>query len=416
MKILHVLDHSIPVHSGYTFRTLAILRAQRAFGWQTFQLTSEKHPVAGPPIEEVEGFEFFRTPHWGGRVGNLPVLNQFAVIQGLSARLATVVEKVRPDIIHAHSPSLNGLAAVRAGRRAGIPVVYEVRALWEDGAVDHGTAGARGLRYRASRALENRVFSRANEVTTICEGLRAEISARGIVKRSVTVIPNAVDVERFHIGGSVDQELRKALGLDNTRVVGFIGSFYAYEGLSLLLDALPGLLERDPAIRLLLAGGGPEEQALKRRAADLGIASRVIFAGRVPNEKVPDYYNLADIMIYPRLPTRVTELVTPLKPLEAMALGRLVVVSDVGGQRELVTDGITGLAFRAGDRESLVTTVLSALQLDPVRRAEILQAARRFVETERTWVNSVRRYESVYQRALHPESPQDRQSIRNGNR
>jgi PEP-CTERM/exosortase A-associated glycosyltransferase len=395
MRILHVLDHSIPLHSGYAFRTLAILREQRALGWETAHVTSAKHHLPCPAVEEVDGFTFHRTPLSGSFVGRLPLANHFSVIQGLSKRLSGLVPEVNPDVIHAHSPSLTGVAAIRAGRRFGIPVVYEVRALWEDGAVDHGTARHGSWRYRLSRGLETWVLRHADAVTTICEGLRVEIVGRGVAPEKVTVIPNAVDPVRFRTDGARKPELARRLGLEGACVIGFIGSFYGYEGLGMLLDALPAMLVRMPNVRVLLVGGGPEEEKLKGQAAQMNIADKVIFAGRVPHDQVQDYYNLVDIFVYPRLRTRVTELVTPLKPLEAMAQGRVVVVSDVGGHRELVHDAETGRMFRAGDVSSLAETVLALLSAPDLAAAMRLKA-RRFVETERSWRASVGRYAAVY--------------------
>jgi glycosyltransferase involved in cell wall biosynthesis len=182
-------------------------------------------------------------------------------------------------------------------------------------------------------------------------------------------------------------------------VLGFAGSFYGYEGLELLIDAAAALLDRHPSLRVLLLGGGPREQALKAQVARLGLQERVVFVGRVPHAEVQRYYDLIDVLAYPRLPIRLTELVTPLKPLEAMAQGRMFVASDVGGHRELVRDGETGVLFKAGSVEALVAAIdgLLARRDDwPRVRAQ----ARRFVETERTWANSVARYREVYRRAL----------------
>jgi PEP-CTERM/exosortase A-associated glycosyltransferase len=395
MRILHVLDHSIPLHSGYAFRTLAILREQRALGWETVHVTSTKHHVTCPEVEEVDGLTFYRTPPLGRLTEKMPLVNHVGVIRSLSRRLTQVIPSLQPDVIHAHSPSLMGIAAMRAGKRFGLPVVYEVRALWEDGAVDHGTATSGGWRYRLSRGLESFVLRHADAVTTICEGLRREIVARGIDAEKVTVIPNAVDPVRFRTGGQRNMVLARALGLDGGCVVGFIGSFYGYEGLSLLLKAMPAMLARMPNMRLLLAGGGYEEEALKRQAREAGIADKVVFAGRVPHGEVQDYYNLVDVFVYPRERTRVTELVTPLKPLEAMAQGRAVVASDVGGHKELIRDGETGLLFQAGNPSSLAETVLRLMQ-NPELADALRAKARRFVESERTWSSSVGRYADVY--------------------
>ena len=397
LRILHVLDHSIPLHSGYTFRTLSILREQRERGWQTFQLTSPKQGETVAPFDEVDGLHFYRTPPANGVMTRLPVAREMALMRQLATRLGEVASELRPDIIHAHSPVLNALPAIKVARQLGIPVVYEIRAFWEDAAVDHGTTREGSLRYRATRWLETRALRQVDHVFTICEGLRSDIVARGLDAGKVTVIPNAVDVDAFQLGGQPDEELKSRLGLVGCPVVGFIGSFYAYEGLDLLLDALPLILAKVPDLHLLLVGGGPQEEAFKAQARRLGIADRVVFTGRVPHQDVQRYYDLIDVLAYPRYSMRLTELVTPLKPLEAMAQGRLLVASDVGGHRELIRDGQTGFLFRAGDSASLAESVTGLLG----NRAcwpELRAAARRYVENERNWRASVANYHEPYAR------------------
>ena len=399
LRVLHVLDHSIPLHSGYTFRTRAILREQRRMGVETFHLTSPKHSAPSGMEEDVDGLHFYRTLWHPGPLGAVPAVRELALMRATARRLDEVARIVRPDILHAHSPVLNALPALWVGRRLGIPVVYEVRAFWEDAAADHGTAREGGLRYRVTHAIETFAFRRADAVTTICEGLRSEIVARGIPQDKVTVIPNAVDIEKFTHGIEPDERLKLNLGLAGSVVLGFIGSFYAYEGLALLLEALPRILAVDPRVRILLVGGGPQEANLKNLAANHGIGDKVVFAGRVPHNEVQRYYDLVDVLVYPRLSMRLTELVTPLKPLEAMAQGRMLVASDVGGHRELIKDGRTGVLFKAGDAGALAAKVL-ALLADQPRWPRMRMAARSFVESERTWASSVGRYGQVYQRLV----------------
>jgi len=395
MRILHVFDHSIPLHSGYSFRSRAILEHQRLLGWETHQITSSKHTLESALAEDCEGLRFFRTPQPKGFLAGLPLFNHLAVVNSLAKRLGEVVEEVRPDIIHAHSPALNGVAALRVAQWHALPLVYECRGFWEDAAVDHGTSTEGGLRYRASRLLETYVFHKVQAVTTICEGLRQDIMARGIPAEKITVIPNAVDVEKFCFGGESGLQIREELGLGGEVVLGFIGSFYAYEGLSLLLEALPLILDERSDVRLLLVGGGPQEAMLKEQAERLGLGGRVIFSGRVPHDMVQKYYDQIDIMVYPRYSKRITELVTPLKPLEAMARGRLLVASDVGGHKELIVDGKTGCLFKAGDKVDLSKAVLGLLGR---REAwpEMRREARQYVENERSWMASVKRYQAVY--------------------
>ena len=399
MRILHILDHSIPLHSGYTFRTLAILQQQRALGWETFHLTGPKQGPVAAEEEQVDGWHFYRTPPPGGLLDGIPGLAEIELMGEIAHRIEEIARRIRPHILHAHSPVLNAIPALRVGRRLGIPLVYEVRASWEDAAVDHGTAQAGGLRYRLSRGLETWALKRASAITTICEGLRGEIVARGIPAEKVTVIPNAVDIEAFTLGGTPDPELRRALGLDEACVLGFVGSFYAYEGLALLMRALPVIAAQVPRVRVLLVGGGPQEAELKRLVSELGIADRVVFAGRVPHGEVQRYYDLIDLLVYPRLSMRLTELVTPLKPLEAMAQGRLLVASDVGGHRELIRDGETGVLFKAGDPGALAAAVVGLLR-EPQRWPAMKDAGRRFVENERNWAASVAHYRPVYDALL----------------
>ena len=396
MRILHVLDHSIPLQSGYTFRTRAILEQQRSFGWETFHLTGAKQGKGnGQSEEDVDGLHFYRSPPLGKLAARLPVLNQWAVVRGLRRRLEEVVREVKPDILHAHSPALNGLAALQVGRQYGIPLVYEVRAFWEDAAVDHGTSREGGLRYRLSRALETHVLRGADAVTTICEGLRGDIIGRGLPERKITVIPNSVALERFPVLAGKDASLLAELGLQGKCVIGFIGSFYAYEGLPLLIEALPAILRQREDVRLLLVGGGPQDESLRQLTHRLGLQDRVIFAGRVSHDVVQRYYSLVDIFVYPRLSMRLTELVTPLKPLEAMAQGRLVVASDVGGHLELIESGVTGELFPAGNARGLGAAVLRLLE-DEGQWPRRLAAGREYVERVRNWRASAERYRPVY--------------------
>ncbi len=397
MRILHLLDHSIPLHSGYTFRTVAILQGQRRLGWQTFHVTSPKHTAPGAAEEEVDGLCFYRTPWQPGALRRVPLVHELALMRATARRLEQVARMVRPNILHAHSPVLNAIPALSVGRRLGIPVVYEVRAFWEDAAVDHGTSSEWGVRYRLARGVETFALRRVGEITTICEGLKRDIIARGIPDERVTVIPNAVNLAAFQFGAEPDLALKAQLGLEGKTVVGFIGSFYAYEGLDLLLAALPKVLEQIPDVQVLLVGGGPEEHRLMELAMTLGVRDKIIFGGRVPHDEIQRYYSIVDVFAYPRHSMRLTDLVTPLKPLEAMAQGRLLVASDVGGHRELIRDGETGVLFRAGDRDCLADALVRLLA-QRERWPGLREQARRFVERERNWETSVAGYREVFAR------------------
>ena len=397
MRILHILDHSIPLQSGYAFRTQAILKAQRTLGWETFHLTGPKQGPVAADAEQVDGWHFYRTLPRGGLLEGVPGLGEIELMGEITYRIEQVVRRIRPHVLHVHSPVLNAIPALRVGRRIGTPVVYEVRANWEDAAVSRGTVRERGLRYRLMRGMETWALKRADAVTTICDGLRDDIVTRGVSLERVTVIPNAADVELSSADGARGNELKRKLGLEGSLVLGFVGSFYAYEGLSVLLRALPEILSHASQVRVLLVGDGPQETQLNELAAELRVADKVVFAERVPHEAAPRYYDLIDVLVCPRLSMRHTELVTPLKPLEAMARGCLLAASDIGGHRELIRNGETGVLFRGGEPASLAA-VVSGLIDAPERWPLFKAAARRVVETERTWAASVARYQSVYGR------------------
>lgn len=394
MRILHVLDHSLPLHSGYTFRTRAILKAQVARGWTVAGVTGPRYNEPRPDPQIVEDLTFFRTPR--PRAARSP-LGDWREVRALARRLDAVIDEWRPDILHAHSPALNGLAALGVARRRGLPLLYEIRAFWEDAAVGNGTGREHDLRYRMVRALETYVARRADAVGAICEGLRTDLIARGIDGGKIMVSPNGVDMALFGDPPPPDHALAVKLGLDGKDVVGFIGSFYDYEGLDNLIAAMPALVASRPDAHLLLVGGGPMEKVLQAQAAQSPVADRIHFIGRVPHDEVERYYSLTHILAYPRKSMRLTDLVTPLKPLEAMAQRRLVAASDVGGHRELIEDGVTGTLFPPDDPAALARSLADMFENRGMWDAR-RNTARAFVERDRNWSSNVSRYEPVYKR------------------
>ncbi|RSU46495.1 TIGR04063 family PEP-CTERM/XrtA system glycosyltransferase [Sphingobium yanoikuyae] len=400
-RILHVLDHSLPMHSGYTFRTRAILRAQLAKGWDVRGLTGRRHVAAGPQEELVDGLHFHRTP--GEAASGNALLREWRDISAHADAIESLVRQWRPDIIHAHSPVLNAMAAQRVARRHGIPLIYEIRAFWEDAAVGNGTGTEGSPRYWLTRQLETHAVRAADAVAVICEGLRSDLVARGIDSAKITVSPNGVDLDQFGAPVPRDPALTAKLGLEGADVVGFIGSFYDYEGLDDLIAAMPRLVRARPRAKLLLVGGGPMEQALRDQALASPFTDHIVFVGRVPHDQVEHYYAQVDVLAYPRKAMRLTDLVTPLKPLEAMAQGRLVAASSVGGHRELIEDGVTGTLF-APDDPAAIAQALAGMFADSGFWDERRIVARDFVERERNWSSNILRYEPVYQRLLGRDS------------
>ncbi len=395
-RVLHVLDHSLPLHSGYTFRTRAILKAQQGLGLEVRGLTGQRHnleAVVTGPCEEADGLTFHRT---SGVPSGPPPLREMGEIEALTKAIHAVAEEWRPDIIHAHSPALCGAAAERAARALGIPFVYEIRAFWEDAAVGNLSGTEGNLKYRLTRALETRVARAADALFTICDGLKDDLAARGIPAERIGVMRNGVDLELFGEPLPRDDALAAELGIaPDAPVIGYIGSFYAYEGVDDLIAAMPILRQSHPDARLLLVGAGPMDAVWRAAAAALPEPDAVIFTGRVPHDAVERYYSMLDVLAYPRKGQRLTDLVTPLKPLEAMAQRRLVAASSVGGHRELITEGETGTLFAPDDPAACAAALARLLESREGWEA-MKDRAQAHVRAHHDWAANARRYLPVY--------------------
>jgi PEP-CTERM/exosortase A-associated glycosyltransferase len=403
MKVLHFFDHSVPLHSGYTFRSISILNAQRSIGFQTEQITSRKQGESKSMIETAEGLTFHRTPLATGK--SYPFVDQYQVISSMARAAMPLAERFKPDVLHAHSPSLCGWAAWRVGKQLGIPVVFEIRAFWEDAAVDAGKSTEGDLRYRLTRTLETKLAQRVDGVACICQGLEDDLVNRGIEKTKITQIPNSIQTDRFPLLTSVNIALAEKLGVSGCPVIGFIGSFYPYEGLDVLVNAMPEILAAVPNAKLLLVGGGVVEAQIKRMVTELGIADKVIMPGRIPHSEVNDYASLVSVFAFPRKKMRLTDLVTPLKPLEAMAQGKLVLASNVGGHRELISHNETGFLCDSDSAQALGHAIIEVLGKSAVERATIIEQARNYVVRERDWQVTAKRYKNVYANAIAAAQP-----------
>jgi glycosyltransferase involved in cell wall biosynthesis len=277
-----------------------------------------------------------------------------------------------------------------------------MRSLWEATAVVRNLASEGAIRHRAARALETWLIRRVTALVVISQGLGDEAIRRGVPAERTFRAPNCVDTRVFH-PIPPDADLLRQHGLAGHLVFGYVGFFFAYEGVDVLLRAFAHIAAALPRSRLLLVGRGEEETALRALAADLGVESRVVFAGAVPHEDVRRWYSVCDVLVYPRRDSKLTALVTPLKPLEAMAMAKPMVAAAVGGLQELIRDGDTGLLCQPEDPAALAAA-LADLAAAPRRRDAIGASARRFVCEERDWTHLAPLYESVYRRLI--ASPQ----------
>lgn len=397
MKILHVLHHSLPAPlDGYAIRSHAILRAQQCAGASVCALTGSHQPAYPGEEVSIDGIRYLRTP--SELSFNTFGYMQISRYRALKKRLRQVMAASRPDVVHVHSPAYNGLATLAAARPAKIPVVYEVRATWEDAAVEKRHFGVRSAVYRAAVSLESHVLKRADAVVTICEGLKGEVLRRGVDPDRVFVAPSGVNTDDF-CPSPPDRELAAALGLKEGVVIGFIGSLFSYEGIEDLLDVIPAVLERCPNVSFLIVGGGERQAQVTGRTQELSATGRVVYKTRVTHGEVRGYYSLLDCLVYPRRSVRLTELVTPLKPLEAMAMQKAVVASNIGGHRELISQEQTGLLYEAANPRSL-TEALCRVVADSDFRKRLAGTGRRYVMEHRQWNQLTQNHFAAYDKAL----------------
>ncbi|RZU49769.1 glycosyltransferase involved in cell wall biosynthesis [Krasilnikovia cinnamomea] len=397
-RVLHLVGKSLPeAQAGYTLRTHFIATAQQAAGLDPHVATELGFGADTDAV--VDGITYHRVQ--GPAQGTLP-LDQW--LSQHVERTAELVRQLRPAVLHPASNYLNALTALAIGKAYGIPVVYETRGFWEEtwlsrqiqrAGWDYPEVVAKYGEpdiYRMRRDLEDRCRREADRVVTLADVMADRIVLGGVPRDRIHVVPNAVDTDRFPVL-SRDADLAQRLGIPaDTTVVGYISSLAEYEGIDTLLRAYARL---DGRVALLIVGDGVERENLQQLAADLG-ASGVHFTGQVPHDQVLRYYSLIDVFVVPRRPTEVCHLVTPLKPFEAFATGRAVVLSDVRALAGIARESGAAELFTAGDPGSLVT-VLRRLLADPDRRRELAEAGAAWVRQERTWSANARLYARLYE-------------------
>ncbi|WP_242614099.1 glycosyltransferase family 4 protein [Actinomadura roseirufa] len=393
-RVLHLVTNAMPrTNAGYTVRTHRIALAQRELGFDAHVATRLGYPLSqgigdARPRVEVDGVTYHRLIPW------LPPSNPVRAVDKGADLAGRLVKELRPTVLHAVSNHLNAAVALELGRRHDLPVVYEVRGFLEDSWLSRDPSHSENDDfYRLTRELETRRMTEADAVVTLGEAMREEIASRGVPAEKIFTVPNGVD-EAFLQPLPDAADLRVELGLPaDVPVVGLTSSFYGYEGIDTLIDAAALLRERGTPVTLLLVGDGPERGALERRAAGHGV--HAVFTGRVPMGSVRRYHALLDVFAVPRRADRVCQLVTPLKPIEAMAGGIPVIASDVKALREIVEPGVTGTLTLPEEPEAWANS-LDELIYAPERRQKIGRAAREWVRAERTWRAVAAGYRAAY--------------------
>ena len=399
-RILHLVNDALPTASaGYTIRTHEIVLAQQHAGLDPHVVTRIGFPVTqgaldGRRLVTLDGIPYHRLLPW-----RLPARADKAAEAGLD-RAARLADQIKPSLLHAASNYTNAVTALAIGHSQNLPVVYEVRGFWEDTwlsryADSEERAGSE--LYRRSRALETHCMLAADLVVTLGEAMREEIVARGVPAAKVLIVPNAVS-EEFLQPLPDAGALRRQLGIEpGEHVVGEVSSLVPHEGVGTLLEATALLRKRGQKVRALIVGDGPERPVLQRQAEDLGLGEAAIFTGRVPAAKVREFHALLDVFVVPRTPDRVCQLVTPLKPVEAMASGLCVLASDVRALAEIIKPGVTGALTIPQDPVALADS-LELLVCSPDMRRKLGEGAREWVAADRTWAHNAVRYKDAYAR------------------
>ncbi|MGA8830321.1 MAG: glycosyltransferase [Desulfomonilaceae bacterium] len=410
MKALHILHRSVPGAHGYAIRSKEIVSHLMAKGIEPLVVTSPSQAPLGnldsESSELIDGVRYFRS------CGKL-VEPTIEVKDGKYARATVrvlqninllkmallIAKKYKPDVLHAHSPFTCGLVGDMVSFLTGIPVIYEMRGIWEDQHTSRYGMATTSFRYRGVRALETLALRKADMCFPLSEALKEEIISRGINADKIVVVPNGVDTKKFSPGPS-SKELVDRYNLEGKLVIGYIGTFFNYEGLDLLAQAFETLASKFPTLVLLLVGDGELMHKLKDLATESVCSGRIIFTGRIKNDLITDYYKLFDLLVLPRRDAREANLVTPLKPLEIMAMAKPLLASDVGGHKEIITDGINGALFHSGQVEDLVEKCETLISNQSYRSA-LGVCSRTWVENNRDWNVLIDRYISVYEKLSH---------------
>ncbi|NUO79295.1 glycosyltransferase [candidate division KSB1 bacterium] len=399
MTVLHVLHSSLPLLSGYSIRTQHVLKHQQRY-CTPIGVTSP-YQVATCEVETIEGVTYYHAPR-SARTAflerhNVPVAKPHSLQKDFEHALARLIHDVQPDIVHGHSSHSVSWPAYRAAQRLHLPFVYEMRGLWEESAVAKGFYGRGSLRYRYHRHAELALAHRAAKVFVISQTLREELIARGVPESKIVVVPNGVEVHELE--STRNTSLREQYGLEHAVVLGYIGSLNGYESLELFLSAFAQLVQKGKRVKGMIVGDGPEKENLIEHARRLGLREHVIFTGQIAPQEIHDYHALLDVFVLARSHSRVAQLVTPLKPYEAMAAGICLLVSRLPALQEIVQEEVTGLCFRSGEAHDLARQCERLID-DHDLRQRLGGAAREWVLQNRQWRELVKIYLEHYNMIL----------------
>ena len=400
MKVLHVLYVSTPTVDGSSTRSLDIVSSQRDVGLKPVVISSpfQKGLESNSTCDEIDGIKYYRTYanseelHSSEKHSSIfKRIYKFFFLFKFIKQIKQIAIEEEVDVIHAHSTFFCGLSAKLAGKLCKRPVVYELRSLWEERQKNSKSFIQRNSANLIT-ALETLSMKLANRVIVINENLLENVVERGVMKSRTDVIPNAVNLKRIDKKVSVDRVTLKEKSL---LTFGYIGNISEIEGLIDLCEVFKELEQKGYENELLIYGGGPELKNLEEyiHKNDLQF---VKLKGMVQNVNIHEAFETIDVIVNPRVRSKITDTVTPLKPLEAMGYKKLVIASNVGGMRELISDNQTGLLFNAGDNNHLQKKVEEVIH-NKESFYGIIEDAYDYVQAHKSWHANAKTYEKIYE-------------------
>ncbi|TKJ24115.1 MAG: hypothetical protein CEE43_00090 [Promethearchaeota archaeon Loki_b32] len=411
-RILHLLEVSLPILAGYTIRTHNILQEQQKYVYPLALIDPKIMRNKNPYIKN--GVPYYKFPPFPGYnlISDSKILKAVKISKGYNLintllftdqknYLSKFVEIQKIDLIHAHTPARFAKYGYKIAKSKNIPFIYEVRYFPEDSAVASEKYKKDSFKYKRKHKKETKLMKKADAVITLGKAMKNDIKNRGIAEEKIYIVPNGVDTKKF-VPLEPNQCLKIKLSLQNKKVIGYIGSIRRIEGIEILLKSFSLLKKTVNDVKLLIVGPvRPYDylESLKDYSKILNIKKDVIFTGMVPYEEVNNYYSIIDIFVIPRLNLRLTRLVTPLKPLEVMAMGKVLITSDLPALKELVKQNISGDLFKVENSKALAIKLEKYLKTP--EKAEILkQSAREYVVNNYSWSEIVKKYIPIYDKLL----------------
>lgn len=419
LKVLHYVFNGPPISSGYNIRTQSIVKAQKKKGISPSVAISVKSLIGNyfkrlnfAPKNMLDGVNYYSAhDQLIGDIGFKLVSGLLINENKITNRLRTELYKVRQnkilsryydflnfnmgeiDIVHAHSPSVAFEEAYRIGNLFNKKIIYEVRGFWN--------LSVESANQDVMKAVKDEISAceKADRCIAICKGIADVLIQGGISPQKIDIVPNGVEPEKF-ASMEKDLSLLKNMKLEGKIIFGYITSVRWFEGIQTVVRAWSKILSEIPNAVFLLVGDGSYLESIKTMVGEYKIQDSFLVLGRIPNEKIAAYYSLLDVFVVPRINVPVSNIVTPLKPLEAMVNGKVVVVSDVSALKEMVIDGETGLFFKADDHDNLADVFIQLAKNRKIRYS-LGQRAREWVLANRTWDKLAEQYLEIYNNTLN---------------